>query len=474
MQRFCRFFGMVLIAASAWAQTYDLVLANGRVMDPESGLDAARHVGIRGGKIAAISASPLKGLAMVDAAGLVIAPGFIDLHSHGQTAENYRFKARDGVTTALELEVGAWPVAPWYAERQGKALIHYGVTSGHIPVRMAVMEGSSGFLPRGAAVSREASEEQRKEIVRRVRQGLDDGALGIGMGIQYVPKASREEVLDLFQLGADRKRTSFVHVRQMGAVEPGVIDALQEVLADSLVTGASLHLVHITSMGLRLTPLCLRMIEGARRQGLDVTTEAYPYTAAMTGLETAIFSEGWQERLGISHGDLQWVQTGERLTAETFARYRKQGGLVVIHMIPEDVARFAVGHPLVMIASDGLLENGKGHPRGAGTFARVLGRYVREQRALSLMDALRKMTLMPAQRLETAVPQMRSKGRIKVGADADVTVFDPALIADRATFDAPAQYSEGIRHVLVDGTFVVRDGELKGGVSPGKPIRIAP
>jgi Amidohydrolase family len=225
--------------------------------------------------------------------------------------------------------------------------------------------------------------------------------------------------------------------------------------------------VHITSMGLKETPLLLKMIQGARAQGLDITTEAYPYTAGMTDLGSAIFDTGWQERQGgIGFGDLQWAATGERLTAESFARYRKQGGMVAIHSIPEEMVRVAMGNPLVMIASDGILNEGKGHPRAAGTFARVLGRYVREEKALTLMDALRKMTLLPADRVG-----LKDKGRLAVGADADVTVFDAAHIKDMATFDKPAQYSEGIGYVVVNGVVVVDGGELVTGVAPGRGVK---
>jgi dihydroorotase len=264
----------------------------------------------------------------------------------------------------------------------------------------------------------------------------------------------------------------FVHLRHAGAIEPGsAIEALQEVIANNAAAGGALHVVHITSTCLRQTSVCLQMIEGARKRGLDVTTEAYPYTATQTRIDSAIYDEGWQERLGMTYKDLQWVATGERLTAETFARYRKEGGSVIGHSIPEEISRLAVGHPLVMIASDGLIQNGKGHPRGVGTYARVLGFYVREQKAPALMDALRKMSLAPAQRLETAAPMMRAKGRIKVGADADLAIFDPARVIDRATFEKPAQFSEGINHVLVNGVFVVRDGKIVEGVKPGAAIR---
>jgi hypothetical protein len=245
-----------------------------------------------------------------------------------------------------------------------------------------------------------------------------------------------------------------------------VTDSLQEMLADAVVTGAPLHVLHVTSQGLREMPALLRMIAGARLHGLDVTTEAYPYTAGMTDISSAMFNEGWQERQGIGYSDLQWAATGERLTAESFVRYRKQGGLALLHKIPEEVARLAMADPLVIIASDGGLENGKGHPRSAGTYARVLSRYVREQHALTLTDALRRMSLMPAQRLG-----IQSKGRLQVGADADITVFGPERVIDRATYDNPAQYSEGIPFVLVGGMFVVRDGKLVEGVTPGRGVR---
>ena len=183
------------------------------------------------------------------------------------------------------------------------------------------------------------------------------------------------------------------------------------------------------------------------------------------------FAPGWQQRLGISYGDILWPATGERLTAETFGQYRRQGGWVITFTMREENIARAIAHPGVMIASDGILEDGKGHPRAAGTYARVLGRYVREQKALSLLDAISRMTLLPAQRLESAAPMMHNKGRIKIGADADVTVFDPALVSDKATFELPAQYSVGMRYVLVNGVLVVKDGKFVEGVKPGVAIR---
>src|SRR5579884_3002002 len=452
---------------SALAQELDTVISRGFVVDPETKLQAVRDVGIRDGRIAAVSESPLHGRETIDARGLVVTAGFIDLHQHGQTPENYAFKARDGVTTALELEVGVSPVDPWYREREGKALINFGATVGHIPARMAVMHDTGSFLPHDRAIDTVASKEQLEEILALLRRGLDEGALGIGLGIAYVPAATREEIFRVFEVAAGFHVPAFVHLRSAGPVEPGGIDALQEAMADAAGAGASLHVVHITSTELRQTPLALAMIEGAHRHGLDFTTEAYPYTAGMTDIASAIFSEGWQQRNGgITYHDLQWAATGERLTEESFARYRKQGGMVAIHAIPEEVVRTAMADPEVMIASDGILDHGKGHPRAAGTYARVLAKYVREEHVLTLMQALRKMSLMPAERLG-----MPNKGRLRVDADADITVFDPARVTDRATFEDPAQYSEGIPYVMVGGVWVVKGGRVVDGVFPGQGVR---
>ena len=453
--------------------TYDLVIANGRVMDPESGLDGVRNVGITGGKIAAISGETLQGKERIDATGLVVAPGFIDLHEHGQEPRNYQFQAHDGVTTSLELEVGTADVDAWYAHREGKSLINFGVSIGHIPVRMKVIGDPGEFLPSGDAAHKPATPEQIAEMRKQMEHGLQRGALAVGMGINYTEAASHEEILEIFRAAANYHASVHVHVRYVGMLEPQTgLAAIEEVIAAAASSGAPLHIVHITSVGLRDTPQLLAMVEGARKQGLDVTTECYPYHASSTFLESAIFDPGWQERQGITFKDLQWVKTGERLTAETFAKYRKEGGSVVIFNIPEEDVRAAVGNPMVMIASDGSRFNGpKVHPRGQASFSRVLGHYVREEKVLELMTALRKMTLLPAQRLEKRAPMFLNKGRIRVGAEADITMFDPGRVIDKATFEEPLQYSEGIEFVLVNGVPVVKNGKLVDNIFPGKAAR---
>lgn len=459
-------------SSSSAKDVYDVVILNGRVIDPESTLDAVRNLGISRGAIKAITESQLNGRIVIDAKGLVVSPGFIDLHQHGQDEENYRFKVIDGVTTALELEVGTGDVDRWYAEREGKATINYGVSIGHLAARMSAMHDPSQFLPSGEAARRAATEAEIAEMKAHIEHGLRRGAIAVGFGIQYVPQASHWEILEMFRVAARFGASCHVHLRNAGLKEPASsIQALEEVIAAGSITGAPLHVVHIQSTGGKATPRLLQMIAEARSRNLDVTTECYPYIAGMTDIKSAIFNEGWQEVFGIDYGDLQWAATGERLTRESFERYRKTGGFVAIFSMTEEIVETALKNPLTMIASDGILENGKGHPRTAGTYTRVLGKYARDRGALSLMDALRKMTLMPAQRLERRVPSMRNKGRIRVGADADLAVFDPQHVIDRSTYDEPAKYAEGIKHALVNGVPVVKDGQLQPGVYPGRPVR---
>jgi dihydroorotase len=453
-------------------KNFDIVILNGRVIDPESKLDAIRNIGIRDGSVQLITTKEIKGQTAIDAHGLVVAPGFIDMHQHGQDHENYSYKVMDGVTTALELEMGTDDVDRWYGEREGNSLINHGVSVGHVPLRMAIMNDPGGFAPVGDAAYRAASESETGMLKSGIEKGLDRGALGVGFGLMYTPAASKWEILEMFRIAAVAKAPCIVHMRYAGKIEPNsCIAALEEVISASAITGAPLHVVHITSLGFGLTPDMLQMIKEARSLGLDITVECYPYTATQTTIESAVYDEGWQEKFGISYGDLQWAETGERLTAESFAKYRKRGGMVIAHSIREDIVKSTIADSIVLIASDGMLTGGMGHPRGTGTFARLLGKYVREEKIISLSEGLSKITLMPAKRLEDIAPVMKKKGRICVGADADITIFDPEQIIDQATYEEPAKYSKGIVYVLVNGTIMVKNSQLQDGIFPGKGVR---
>ncbi len=478
---------IVVLASPARAQTgerFDIVLAGGRVLDPETGLDAVRNIGIRGDRIDAISEGPLTGAVVIDVSGLVVAPGFVDLHGQGNAANAYQ--ARDGVTTALELEGGVGDVETFIKERRGDSILNFGVSVSHSFNRVWAMPGRATETARldELFASGSASTAAVRELVRamgrtgydpidrqaigglrdRFARGLRAGGLGLGVPHQYYPGADYDEIFRVFEMAADWDVPIYTHVRSMD------VEAFQEVIANAAVTGAPLHIVHVNSSALSDMATVLDIIGAAQARGLDITTESYPYTAGAANISSALFDEGWQELLGISYGDLQWVATGERLTEETFNKYRAEGGIVIDHLMKPEWIELAMRTPFVMVASDGLQYSPEAHPRSAGTFSRFLGYYVRELELLPLIEAVGKISLMPAQRLQEVAPMMARKGRLQVGADADITVFAPGDIIDTATFEDDLSFSEGVEHVLVNGTFVVRDGENVAAARPGRPV----
>jgi dihydroorotase len=301
-------------------------------------------------------------------------------------------------------------------------------------------------------------------MLENIRNSLAEGGIGIGLPIGYLPTVKQEEVFRVYQLSSQLRATIFTHIREGG------ITAVQQVIADAALTGAPVHIVHINSSTLGKIQFGLELVQAARNKGIDITTEVYPYTAASTVLQSAVFDEGWQQRYGISYGDLQWVATGERLTKESFETYRKSPGIVIIHSMKPEWIRYGVASPNTIIASDAMPYAPLAHPRTAGTYARVLGKFVRDDKALDLATAIEKMTLLPARRLEGIAPMMRAKGRIQIGADADITIFNPTTVADKATFEKGLAFSEGIEYVIVNGTIVLRNEKTVAHVFPGQPV----
>ncbi len=458
-----RTLAVMSLLACGPATSYDLVVANARVMDPESGLDGVRHVGISAGRIAAISERPLQGTRVIDAASHVVAPGFVDLHEHGQQEASYTLMVRDGVTSAFELEVGTADVAEWYKAREGGQIVNHGVSVGHIQARMRVLgDPSTDLLPSGIGGSGSATEAQIGAMESMLRKGLDEGAEAVGFGSAYTPGATMAEIERMFRVAADGGASVHIHMRNGPA-------GLDSTIAAAAAAEAKLHIVHVNSSGGDSLDAFLTKIKAACDGGQDVTTEAYPYGAGMTEIQSALFDD-WKtwpdERIALH----QLVSTGEHLTRKTFAQARVKGGTVIIHGRSEEQTRAAIVSPLSMIASDGFISNGRGHPRTSGSYSKVLGKYVRDEKALTLMDALRKMTIEPARRLEARVPAMATKGRLRVGADADLTIFDPATVIDRSTYEDATIPAAGIPYVIVGGQVVVDGGHVTS-ARPGRAIR---
>ncbi len=477
------FTSLTLTGITQTNMVYDVVLKGGRVIDPETKLDAIKNVGILNNRIAQISSEPLQGKEIINVSGFVVAPGFIDMHVHGRSNVEQEYQLHDGVTTALELEWGIDHLAEWYASRKGKALINYGASvcwpferfksfekyqPGVETLRQKMIAGESSIdmlfkiLP--PSYADKLTEEETNRMAANIKLSLAEGGIGIGVPIGYLPKTSSDEMFRVYQLAAALNVLVFSHVRN-----PDII-SIQEVIADAALTGTPLHIVHINSMSLGQIQVALDMIQAANKKGIDVSTELYSYTAGNTFINSAMFDEGWQEKLGITYGDLQWVATGERLTKETFEAYRKTGGSVILHVMKPEWIKTGIAAPGVMIASDGAVYAKLAHPRTAGTFSRVLGKYVREDKVIDLITAIEKMTLLPAKRLENIAPMMHFKGRIQIGADADISIFNPETIIDKATFEKGLEFSAGIEYVMVNGTFVLKNGKTVAGVLPGQPV----
>jgi N-acyl-D-aspartate/D-glutamate deacylase len=459
---------LAAIPSTLLAQRADIAIVNGRVMDPASGLDAVRTVVVRDGHVVSITDGAVEADRVIDAAGLVVAPGFVDILTRIRPAqEPQRYKIKDGVTTAISMHGGPVDIDGWYGRFEtGGSLVNYGTAVGHPDVRRAAGV-TDPYVPANTA--------ERAEMERIAGEAIAAGAVGVGFGINYTPGASYEEIVDMFAVAAAHDVPAHVHSRYKGSVFPEtIVQSVQEVIAAAAITGASAQVVHLASSAIGSMGACLEMIEGARRNGVDIMADMHPYLANSTRLESALYDPGWEERFGgVTVDSIMLVQTGERLNAETFAYWREQGATIVTFFIPKDEVLMALTHPLVMITSDGVIVNGKGHPRGAGTFTHVLGKLTRDEGHLTLMQALAKMTIMPAQRLERAAPSMRNRGRLQEGAFADITIFDPAEVGDRATYVNSAQYSVGVRYVLVNGTVVLEDGEFVEGATPGHQIRRA-
>jgi N-acyl-D-aspartate/D-glutamate deacylase len=445
---------------------FDLVIRNGRVIDPETRFDQSGvNVGITRGRISAVTSEALSGEREIDATGRVVAPGFIDILSYDLNAVGTWTKLADGVTTNLAMHGGGADIAAWYARFESPTPpINFGGSFFYESARLRLK--LSRYQP--------ASKAQIVALTAMAETALKQGALGLSFSLEYAPGISAEEILPLMRLARQYDVPVFFHARDSTMEGPhNNFEALAEVIGYARQSGAAVHIDHIVSTGGTFSMAqSLRMLLAARDEGIDVTACTYPYDFWATYLNSARFDEGWQQRFRITYRDLQLGGSTERLTPESFREYRRQGKLAVAYAIPEDDVVEALQCPFVMLGSDAILEPGyNNHPRASGTFARTIGRYAREKKVLTLMDALAKATILPARRLEKCAEAFRRKGRLSVGADADIVVFDYDTIIDRATVEHPEYPSAGIDYVLVNGGVVKTPGGFVKGVRTGAAIR---
>ena len=487
----------------------DVVLRGGRVVDPGSGLDAIRDVAVNGARVAEIGDGLPRGSLDVDVSGLVVTAGFVDLHSHVNDIAGLRLRAMDGVTTALELEAGATPVSRAYrnASTQGRP-VNYGFAASWAQARMQAV---AGITP-GASLSaflasladphwqRPAEPSQISAMLDALSADLADGALGIGVLLGYAPAASPAEYLAVAALAARAGVPTFTHARDLIELVPEtLIDGAEEIVRAADQTGAHMHYCHVNSTSQRHVDRVLSVVSRAQAAGARVTTEAYPYGSGMTAIGAAFLAPERLAERGLVPSSLTYAPTAERVGSAARLRelrHTDPGGLAIIDLLNEDdpadraLLMRSLTFPGSVVASDAmpvtwikppadplvwpLPRIAITHPRTSGTFARALRMLTRGEGTLGLAAALSKCSLEPARLLEEHVPAMRLKGRLGPGSDADVVAFDPSTIADRADYTDSTRPSAGIRHVLVNGTFVVRDGQLVIGAAPGRPVRAGP
>ena len=503
----------VAIATPAMAADYDVVINNGRVMDPETNFDGVRNVGVKDGEIVMITEDAITGKETIDAKGHVVAPGFIDSHQHATDPFSRKVNLRDGLTTMMDFEAGAGDIAKWYAEAEGKTQANYGMVVLALLGRGMVLDGPEvvadandmgGLFPMVGRAAEKAQKEGRKpgwtatlpnkeemtEIMAFVDEGLRQGALGVGIPVGYMTTGVTQYELYKYQeLASKYGRVSNAHVRFAGVRPPteGHL-GIQEMLANAMVLDAAFLASHLNSnMDWEYT---IPLINDAReKRGAKVWGEVYPYAAGSTMAATDIITESGMAQMNITYSDVSNLD-GTRWDKAMYNDIRKTdpGRMILIfNNAPEDIAKW-MAQPGVTVVSDGVAiideegefypwdspyEGKTVHPRSSGTRAKVL-RMVREDKNQTLMEAISKMSYLHAKYFDElgGISQFRTKGRVQVGADADIVVFNPDTVTDNSTYEVGkgALPSTGIPYVLVNGVVVVKDSTVQK-VFPGKPIR---
>lgn len=490
---------------------YDLVILGGRVMDPATDFDGVRNVGITGGQIVAITQDEIVGKETIDANGHVVAPGFIDTHVHVVDLPfGQKLMLRDGVTTPLDLEVGAYPVNRFYDTLKGRSQTNYGAAVSTLGIREKVFnpkyDSASGIVTTDIFAKNEHSfvdmkwsatvptEKQIEQIDQMVEEGLEQGALGVGVPVGYMTKGvTSAETTSWQRLAGKYGRATFLHGRFSSQRPPttGIL-GFEELLANAGIYGGGVMLHHMHQQALGESENALQLVDDARTKGISVAAEIYPYNfgATIVGADY-LHPDNYGPNMGRTYKDIIEVATLKPLTKQRYEELVKSnpGAAVMFYGAKEEDMLQALAHPGSTVGSDAFpltvtktgemaadwdtpYEAVQGHPRLAGTHAIVL-RMVREKQLMPLMTAIAKMSYLPAEFLaENGVTQMASKGRIQVGADADITVFDPKTVRDNSTTKQAGLPSTGIPYVVVNGTVVVKDSKVLEGVHPGEPIRL--
>ena len=477
---------------------YDVVIRNGRVMDPETLFDDVCNVGIRGGRIVAITREALEDAAkVIDATEHVVAPGFIDTHHHWPSPMGYKLGLRDGRSTMMELEMGTLGpyVAEWYARREGTSQANFGTASSHEAARALVLDGNRSeeiqdYITARAATGwslQKVDLEQGNQVLRTMDEGLQAGAVGVGSTLGYMRNGvSAREAFEIQKLSAAYGRQAGFHFRYTPGTETTEANGIQELLANAAALGAPAIACHFNNPGYNLVH---ELLERMRERGMNVWGELYPYIAGSTALNAVFLNkETWVDQLGYKYEEtLQDALTGEFYTnaSRTAMMKKEPTRLVVVYKMPKSAVVDWLRLPNVAIASDSMPIVGEfswdtpyeelpnSHPRGAGCFAKAL-RLGREN-GIPLMQTVAQISYNSARPLgKMGLTAMQERGRLQEGMVADVTIFQPEEVTDNATYAKGTLPSTGIPYVLVNGTVVVENSVVLKGANPGQPIRFEP
>jgi cytosine/adenosine deaminase-related metal-dependent hydrolase len=487
------------------------ILRGGLVVDPGSRTETIADVVITDGRVTQVSpaAADDADATIIDVTGLIVGPGFIDLHSHVHSIAGQRLQAFDGVTTNLDLEAGVMPVERAYARaaEEGRVL-NYGYSASWTAARGQVL---AGVTPQGdfhgdrdllgsPAWQRSSSRAELDAWLGILEGELAGGALGIGVLLGYAPRSDPDEYIAVARLAAVAGAPTFTHVRDLVEVDPTIpIDGTVEITRAAAETGAAMHHCHVNSTSRRHVDRALATIAAGRSAGARLTVEAYPYGTGSTSIGAFFLAPSFLRGAGLGPSNVVMLGTGERI--ENVRRLDELRAIdpaatCLIEFLDERVEedrallRRAQEFPNSIVASDAMpvewpdhraddrswpLPPGAfTHPRTAGTFSRSLRIMVREHGLWSWIEAFRRCSYLPARILDDIAPAVRTKGVLVPGADADLVVLDPATITDNSSAADPVRPSSGVRHLIVGGTFVIRDGQLDESAYPGRPVRGVP
>jgi len=491
-----------LLCNTVFAQDYDLVINEGRVMDPETMYDGVANVGIKDGQIAIITREKLQGKESINAKGLVIAPGFIDTHFHWTRPIGYKLALRDGVTTAMDLEAGTYGlrVNDWYKMHEGRSQVNYGTASGHEFARTKVMQNLpdedlldapysvvKGRASGTAWFEKVANLEEGNKMLSIIDEGLRQGALGVASTVGYLSGATAREMFEVQRVGANYGRPTAVHLRYTPGTATTEANGAQEIIANAIALDAPAIINHFNNPGWELVQ---ELLVRARNQGHNVWGEIYPYAAGMTTIN-AVFArhENWVEKLGKQYEDtMQDPLTGEFYTLEKYQKVLAEAPATQIVLYKMDPAAIPdwCRLPGVTYASDAMMLPGgwddslawdtpydkipNTHPRLSGTHGTCFR--ISREKNIPLMQIIAASSYNAAKYLgETGLEAMKVRGRIQKGMVADITILDPQKVTDNSDYLHGTKPTTGIPYVIVNGSVVVKNSKVLKDVNPGQPIR---